>query len=56
MEFNIAEVFEAISEAIPDREAVVWRDQRITYGRLAERSHRLANALDRPRHGRRDRP
>src|SRR6476469_3052114 len=43
MEFNIAEVFEAISEAIPDREAVVWRDQRITYGRLAERGHRLAN-------------
>jgi 3-oxocholest-4-en-26-oate---CoA ligase len=45
MEFNIADVHEAIAAAIPDREAVIFRDRRITYGQLAERSRRLAHAL-----------
>ena len=45
MQFNIAEVNEAIAAAVPDREAIIWRDKRITYGELNERSRRLANAL-----------
>lgn len=45
MEFNLAQVNEAISAAYPDREAFVWRDRRLTYGQLAERTRRLANVL-----------
>jgi acyl-CoA synthetase (AMP-forming)/AMP-acid ligase II len=45
VEFNFVEVNEAISAAIPDREAVVFRDRRLTYAQLAERSRRLANVL-----------
>jgi fatty-acyl-CoA synthase len=45
MEFNLAELSESIAAAIPDREMVVWRDRRLTYGQVAERSRRLANYL-----------
>ena len=45
MEFNLGVVNEAVSAAVPDREAIVWRDRRITYGQLAERTRRLANHL-----------
>jgi fatty-acyl-CoA synthase len=45
MEFNLAQVNDAIAEAHPDRDAIIWRDRRITYGQLAERSRRLANHL-----------
>lgn len=45
MEFDFAEVFEAIAGAVPDREAVVFRDRRLSYAQLAERSRRLANHL-----------
>ncbi len=43
--FNIGAVNEAIAAAYPEREALVFRDRRITYGVLAERSRRLANYL-----------
>ena len=45
MEFNLAQVHDAVSAAIPDRECIVWRDQRLTYGQVAERTNRLANHL-----------
>ena len=45
MDFNLADVFEAVAAAVPDREAIVWGDQRITYARLDERTNRLANVL-----------
>lgn len=45
MEFNLATVNEAIAAAVPDHEAVVWRDKRFSYAQLAERSRRLANVL-----------
>jgi acyl-CoA synthetase (AMP-forming)/AMP-acid ligase II len=45
MDFSFAEVNETIAAAIPDREALVWRDRRITHAQLAERSRRLANFL-----------
>ena len=45
MYFNLATVNEAIAQAVPDREAVVFRDRRLTYRELTERSRRLANYL-----------
>jgi acyl-CoA synthetase (AMP-forming)/AMP-acid ligase II len=44
-DFNFAEVNETIAGAIPDREALVWRDRRLTHRVLAERSRRFANFL-----------
>ena len=43
--FNLADLFEAVAERIPDREAIVVGDRRLTYGALDERANRLANAL-----------
>ena len=45
MEYNLADVNDAVSAAIPDRECIVWRDRRLTYGQVAERTNRLANHL-----------
>lgn len=45
MEFNLATVHQAIAAAVPDRECIVWRDQRRSYGEVAERSRRFANLL-----------
>lgn len=45
MEFNFADVHETIAGAIPDREALVFRDRRFTHGQLADRTRRLANYL-----------
>lgn len=44
-EFNIGLAHEAISEALPDREAIVWRDRRLTFAELTDRSRRLATYL-----------
>src|SRR3954452_13344804 len=44
-QFNLALVNEVITAAIPDREVLVWRDRRLTYGQLGERSRRLASYL-----------
>ncbi|MGQ0830474.1 MAG: acyl-CoA synthetase [Microthrixaceae bacterium] len=45
MEFNLAEVHEAVAAAIPDRECIVWRDRRLTYREVTDRTRRLANHL-----------
>ena len=45
MDFNLADVFESVADAVPDREAVVWRDRRLTYAELDRRANRLANVL-----------
>lgn len=42
-EVNIAEAQEAIGAAIPDREALVFRDRRFTYAQWNERTRRLGN-------------
>ncbi|MCP4903843.1 MAG: AMP-binding protein [bacterium] len=42
---NLAAIHEAIAEAIPDRECLVFRDRRFTWAQTAERSRRLANHL-----------
>ena len=45
MHFNLATVNETIANAVPNREAIVFRDRRITYRQLTERTRRLANFL-----------
>ncbi len=45
MEFNLADVNDAVSAAVPDRECIVWRDRRLTYGQVAARANRLAHHL-----------
>jgi len=45
MEFNLGRVHDAIAEAAPEREALVFRDRRLTHGQLLERSRRFANFL-----------
>jgi acyl-CoA synthetase (AMP-forming)/AMP-acid ligase II len=45
MEFSLAEVHEAVANAIPEREALIFRDRRLSYGDLRDRSRQLANYL-----------
>ena len=45
MPFNVARINCAIAAAIPEREAVVYGDRRLTYGDIHKRSNRLANFL-----------
>lgn len=41
----IAAAHEAIAAAVPDRECIVWRDRRLTWNDVTDRSRRFANAL-----------
>ncbi|MAP13275.1 MAG: acyl-CoA synthetase [Gammaproteobacteria bacterium] len=45
MPFNVAAINEAVTAAVPEREALVYRDRRFTYAQLADRANRLANVL-----------
>jgi len=45
MAFQMADIFEAMVDAIPDRECFVCGDQRYTYAAFEERANRLAHAL-----------
>jgi 3-oxocholest-4-en-26-oate---CoA ligase len=45
VEFNLADIFESIVDVIPDREAIVCDDERLTYAELEERANRLAHDL-----------
>ena len=45
VERNFADVFEAAAGAVPDREAVVCGDRRLTYAGLEARANRLAHHL-----------
>ena len=45
MEYNLAQVSEAVAAAVPDREAIVWRDRRLTYADVRDRTRRLARHL-----------
>jgi 3-oxocholest-4-en-26-oate---CoA ligase len=42
---NLAVIQELIAAAIPDREALIWRDRVFTYGQFTERCRRFGNAL-----------
>ena len=48
-QFNLGTVFEAVAEAVPERECIVWGDRRLTYADVRQRSRRLASYLH--RHG-----
>ncbi len=45
MEFSVAEVHEAIAATRPDQECLVFRDRRLTWGQITDRTRRLANHL-----------
>ena len=45
MEFNAADIFEGVVKRIPDREAVVLGDTRLTYRQLDARANKAAHAL-----------
>ncbi len=45
VQFNLAKAFDTLVESMADRECVVWRDRRLSYADLAERSRRLASYL-----------
>ena len=45
MSHNHALLLDVVAKAVPDREAIVFRDRRVTYGQLRDRTHRFANAL-----------
>ncbi|HLV74543.1 MAG TPA: AMP-binding protein [Vulgatibacteraceae bacterium] len=42
---DLATLHEAIAAAVPDRECLVWRDRRMTWREVSERTRRLANVL-----------
>ena len=44
-QFTLAAVNETVAAAVPEREAIVFGDRRITFGDLAERTRRLASYL-----------
>ena len=43
--FNLADLFEIVADTVPEREALVCGDARLTYAQLEERSNRLAHFL-----------
>jgi acyl-CoA synthetase (AMP-forming)/AMP-acid ligase II len=43
--FNLADLFELVADAVPDREVIVSDARRLTFAQLDERSNRLANAF-----------
>ena len=45
MELNLAVIHEAIAAAVPDRECLVWRDRRLSWADITDRTRRLANLL-----------
>ena len=44
-QWNLADLFEAVADAVPERTAVIVRDRRLTFGELEERATRLAHHL-----------
>jgi fatty-acyl-CoA synthase len=45
MEFNLADLFERVADAVPDRPALVAGDRKLTYRELDERANRFAHYL-----------
>src|ERR1039458_8464060 len=45
VQFNLAKAFDTLAETLGDRECIVWKDRRLTYAQVAERSQRLAAYL-----------
>ncbi len=45
MSFNLADLFESVVDAVPEREALVCEDTRLTFAELDARANRVAHAL-----------
>ncbi|HWB66287.1 MAG TPA: AMP-binding protein [Mycobacteriales bacterium] len=45
MDLNLATLHQGIAQRVPDREGIVWREQRKTWAEVAERARRFANLL-----------
>ena len=45
MELNLATVIDAVAHSVPEREAIIFRDHRFTYGQFNKRTRQLANLL-----------
>ncbi|MEI6571226.1 MAG: AMP-binding protein, partial [Actinomycetes bacterium] len=45
IQWNLADLFEAVSDAVPERTALICGDYRSTFAALDERATRLANHL-----------
>jgi acyl-CoA synthetase (AMP-forming)/AMP-acid ligase II len=45
MEFNLADLYECVADHVPEREALVAGDRRLTYRELDQRANRLAHSL-----------
>ncbi|HEY4398343.1 MAG TPA: AMP-binding protein, partial [Acidimicrobiia bacterium] len=45
MEFNLADLYEIVADAVPDRLALVAGERRLTYAQLEERANRFAHHL-----------
>ena len=43
--FNLADLFEMVSDVVPDREALVCGKSRVTYSTLESRANQLAHFL-----------
>jgi fatty-acyl-CoA synthase len=46
VQFNLAKAFDTLVDPLADREAIVWRDRRLSFADVAERSKRLASYLN----------
>jgi 3-oxocholest-4-en-26-oate---CoA ligase len=44
-ELNLAALHEAIAAVVPERECIVWRDRRLTWAEVTDRTRRLASVL-----------
>jgi 3-oxocholest-4-en-26-oate---CoA ligase len=45
VQFNLADIFESIVDVVPDRQAIVCEDDRLTYAQLEERANSLGHHL-----------
>lgn len=43
--FNVASIFERVAQNVPDREAIICGDARLTYGEFDKRANRVAHYL-----------
>ena len=43
MTYNLADLFESVADAVPERTAIISSERRLSYGELDERATRLAN-------------
>jgi acyl-CoA synthetase (AMP-forming)/AMP-acid ligase II len=45
MNFNVASIFERVAQNVPDREAIICGEARLTYGEFDKRANRVAHYL-----------